>query len=281
MSMTRRFLSVCVLVFAVPSGLTWAQAPKPTLVLASTTSTEQSGLFAHLLPAFTRDTGIEVRVLALGTGQALDTARRGDADALLVHDPVAETKFMDEGYGDLRLAVMHNDFVIVGPAADPAGIKGQAVVPAMQKIAQKGSGWISRGDKSGTHAMELRLWAAGQVTPTWGDYKACGCGMGPALNMAAGVSAYVLTDRATWANFKNKGDLQVLVEGDAKLNNPYSVITISAGRHPHLQHANAKKWAQWLVSPAGQSQIASYQVQGQQLFFPDALPAAKAPALQR
>ncbi len=246
-----------------------------SIVLASTTSTEQSGLFAHLLPRFTADTGIQVKVVALGTGQALDLARRGDADVVLVHDVAAEEKFVAEGFGLKRMPVMANDFVLIGPASDPAGLRGRDVLQALAKLpGASAQSFVSRGDKSGTHAAELRLWQAINVDPVQSlaqRYRQCGCGMGPALNMAAALNAHVLADRGTWAAFtKNRGDLAVLVEGDARLYNPYGVIVVNPAKHPHIKLKEAQALADWLVSAKGQAQIASYKIAGEQLFFPTA-----------
>jgi tungstate transport system substrate-binding protein len=243
------------------------------IVMASTTSTEQSGLFGHLLPAFKAASGIDVRVVALGTGQALDTGRRGDADVLFVHDQAAEEKFVAEGLGVKRLPVMYNDFVIVGPKADPAGARGNDVVAALAKIAATGAPFVSRGDKSGTHAAELRYWKLAAIDPEAGKprgYQACGCGMGPALNMSASTNAYVLTDRGTWLNFKNRAELAILVEGDQRLFNQYGVIAVNPARHPHVKAALAQQFIDWIVSPAGQASIAAYKIGGEQLFFPNA-----------
>ncbi len=243
------------------------------IVMASTTSTEQSGLFTHLLPAFKKATGIDVRVVALGTGQALDMGRRGDADVLFVHDQVAEEKFVAEGFGLKRSPVMYNDFVIVGPKSDPAGSKGNDVVEALKKLAASKADFISRGDKSGTHAAELRYWkAAGIDTPVgkMPGYKECGCGMGPALNMAASTNAYALTDRGTWLSFKNRADLTVLVEGDNRLFNQYGVIVVNPAKHPHVKKDLAQAFADWVLSADGQATIASYKIGGEQLFFPNA-----------
>jgi len=250
-----------------------AQAQVKFIVMASTTSTEQSGLFAHLLPAFKQATGIGVRVVAVGTGQALDTARRGDADVVFVHDTAAEEKFVAEGWAKKRSPVMYNDFVLVGPAADPAKAAGKDIAAALGKVAASGAGFISRGDKSGTHAAELRLWKnAGMdlAAAKPAGYKECGCGMGPALNMGSATNAYVLTDRGTWLNFKNRGDLKVLVEGDRTLFNPYGVMVVDPTRHPHVKAQLAQAFADWVTSPAGQGVIASYRVGGEQAFFPDA-----------
>ena len=250
-----------------------AREPDKFIVMASTTSTEQSGLFAHLLPAFKQATGVAVRVVALGTGQALDSARRGDADVVFVHDPAAEERFVAEGFGLKRLPVMYNDFVIIGPKADPAGVRGNDVASALKKLASGGMAFISRGDKSGTHAAELRYWnTAGVdlVAAKPAGYKECGCGMGPALNMASSLGAYVLADRGTWLNFKNRGDLAVLVEGDKRLFNQYGVMVVNPSRHPHVKKDLAQAFVDWVVSPAGQASIAGYRISGEQLFFPNA-----------
>ncbi len=246
-------------------------AQAQSIVVASTTSTEQSGLFAHLLPAFKQATGIEAKVVALGTGQALDMGRRGDADVLFVHDQAAEEKAVAEGAALRRYAVMYNDFVLIGPRADPAGVRGRDVVQALGKLAQANAGFVSRGDKSGTHAAELRYWAAaGAQAPYGSGYKACGCGMGPALNMAASAGAYVLADRGTWLNFKNRADLAVLVEGDQRLFNQYGVLLVNPAKHPHVKAAEGQKFIDWLISPAGQGVIASYKIGGEGVFFPNA-----------
>jgi len=250
-----------------------AQAQDRFIVMSSTTSTEQSGLFAHLLPAFKATSGIDIRVVAQGTGQALDTARRGDADVVFVHDQVAEEKFVAEGFGVKRLPVMYNDFVIVGPKGDPAGARGKDVVAALGKIASSGQPFVSRGDKSGTHAAELRYWKMASVDVDAAKprgYQACGCGMGPALNIGASTNGYVLTDRGTWLNFKNRGDLTALVEGDQRLFNQYGVIAVNPAKHPHVKAALAQTFIDWVVSPAGQASIAAYKIGGEQLFFPNA-----------
>ena len=250
-----------------------AQAQDKFITVASTTSTEQSGLFGHLLPAFKAATGIEVRVVAVGTGQALDMGRRGDADVVFVHDTVAEEKFVAEGFATQRRPVMYNDFVLVGPAADPARLKGNSVSAALGKLATGPAGFISRGDKSGTHAAELRLWKAAGIdlaAARPAGYKECGCGMGPALNMGASVNAHVLTDRGTWLSFKNRGELTILVEGDKSLFNQYGVMVVNPAKHPHVKQALGQQFADWLVSPAGQASIAAYKIGGQPLFFPNA-----------
>ena len=241
-----------------------------TLVMASTTSTEQSGLFGHLLPAFKAASGLDVKVVALGTGQALDMGRRGDADVLFVHDPVAEEKLVADGFGLQRWPVMYNDFVLIGPGNDPAQVRGKDIAQALQKVAQSQAAFVSRGDKSGTHAAELRYWAMAGTSQMGAGYKACGCGMGPALNMAASMGAYVLADRGTWLSFKNRADLAVLVQGDERLFNPYGVIAVNPAKHPHVKVKEAQRFIDWVTSPAGQAHIAAYKIGGEQLFFPSA-----------
>ena len=254
-----------------------AAAQGQFIVMASTTSTEQSGLFGHLLPAFKAATGTEVRVVALGTGQALDMGRRGDADIVLVHDQAAEQRFVADGWGLKRLPVMYNDFVLIGPTADPAKLRGKNITAALQKLASAATtpaaAFVSRGDKSGTHTAELRYWqAAGTdiATTKPAGYKECGCGMGPALNIAAATGAYVLADRGSWLNFKNRADLVILVEGDTRLFNQYGVMVVNPAKHPHVKPALAQGFADWVVSPAGQAVIAGYKIGGEQLFFPNA-----------
>ena len=261
-----RMAAVAALLWSL-AGLSLAQ----TIILSSTTSTEQSGLFAYLLPEFKKATGIDIKVVALGTGQALDMARRGDADVVFVHDPEAEEKFMAEGWGLKRYPVMYNDFVVIGPKADPAGLKGRDIVAALHKVASGQTPFISRGDKSGTHAAELRYWAAAGLSEKKGaSYRECGCGMGPALNMAASMGAYVLADRGTWLNFKNRADLGVLVEGDKRLFNPYGVMVVNPAKHPQVKLADAQKFVNWVISPVGQNVLAAYKIGGEQLFFPNA-----------
>jgi len=253
-----------------------ARAQDRSIVMASTTSTEQSGLFPHLLPAFTKATGIQVKVIAVGTGQALDMGRRGDADVLFVHDRAAEEKFIAEGWGLPRRDVMYNDFVLVGPKSDQAGVRGKDIVAALTKLAASpAETFVSRGDKSGTHAAELRYWkTAGVDAPKakMAHYEECGCGMGPALNIASAKNAYVLADRGTWLSFQNRGDLEILVEGDTRLFNQYGVIVVNPAKHPNVKRELAQAFSDWVVSPAGQETIASYKIGGQQLFFPDAKP---------
>ena len=259
------------------TGPVQAQAPTPAtaIVMASTTSTDQSGLFGHLLPAFKQATGIDVRVVAVGTGQALDTGRRGDADVVFVHDTAAEEKFVAEGFATQRRNVMYNDFVMVGPKADPAGVKGRDIAAALKQLATSPHPFVSRGDKSGTHAAELRLWKAAGVDVAAAKpagYRECGCGMGPALNIGSSTNAYVLTDRGTWLSFKNRGELTILVEGDKTLFNQYGVMVVNPAKHPHVKAAAAQRFADWVVSPAGQASIAGYKIGGEQLFFPNAAP---------
>jgi len=256
-----------------PAVLAPAFAQERSIVMASTTSTEQSGLFSHLLPAFKQATGIDVRVVAVGTGQALDIARRGDADVVFVHDRAAEEKFVAEGFGLERRPVMYNDFVLVGPKADPAGVRGRDIVAALARLAAGKAPFVSRGDKSGTHAAELRYWKAAGIEAPAGKvagYKECGCGMGPALNIAGQSGAYVLADRGTWLSFRNRGDLTILVEGDQRLFNEYGVIVVNPAKHPHVKRELAQAFSDWIVSPAGQATIASYRIGGEQLFFPNA-----------
>ena len=246
-------------------------AQAQSVVVASTTSTEQSGLFGHILPQFKQATGIDMKVVALGTGQAIDMARRGDADVLFVHDKAAEEKFVADGFAAKRQEVMYNDFVLIGPKADPAKTQGKDIVAAMKKVAAVNAPFISRGDKSGTHAAELRFWKMANTDANKGaGYKECGCGMGPALNIAASSGAYVLADRGTWLNFKNRADLAVLVEGDQRLFNQYGVMLVSAAKHPHVKTAEGQKFVDWVTGQAGQAAIASYKIGGEQLFFPNA-----------
>jgi len=259
-----------------------------SIVVASTTSTEQSGLFGHLLPEFKKATGIDVKVVAVGTGQAIDMARRGDADVLFVHDKVAEEKFVADGFAAKRLEVMYNDFVLIGPKADPAATQGSDIVAALKRVASSNAPFVSRGDKSGTHAAELRYWKMAQGEPigtaqaallaylSKGEgYRACGCGMGPALNIAASTGGYVLADRGTWLNFKNRADLALLVQGDKRLFNPYGVMLVSAAKHPQVKTAEGQKFVDWLTGAAGQKAIADYKIGGEQLFFPNAAPAKR------
>ena len=267
--------SLAVAAFVLSAGAASAE----TITMASTTSTEQSGLFSHLLPAFRKASGIDVKVVAVGTGQAIDLAKRGDADVLFVHDTTAEEKFVAEGFSARRYPVMYNDFVLVGPKADPAGTQGKDIAAALKKIATANAPFVSRGDKSGTDAAERRLWTqagvadAGQPVPNdrkGTGYRECGCGMGPALNIAASSGAYVLADRGTWLSFKNRAGLAVLVEGDKRLFNQYGVMVVSPEKFPSLDSKGAQKFVDWVISPAGQQTIASYTIGGEQLFFPNA-----------
>jgi tungstate transport system substrate-binding protein len=251
-------------------GLASGVAHAESITVASTTSTEQSGLFGHLLPAFTKATGIAVKVVAVGTGQALDMGRRGDADVVFVHDQTAEEKFLAEGFATRRLAVMYNDFVLIGPTGDPAGARGQDVVAALRKLAAANAPFVSRGDKSGTDAAERRYWALAGTTSKGRGYRECGCGMGPALNIAASAGAYVLADRGTWLSFKNREGLAVLVEGDRRLFNQYGVMMVNPAKYPQVKVVPAQKFIDWLVSPQGQGTIAAYRIGGEQLFFPNA-----------
>jgi len=271
MTITSLFCRAWIAALLGLAGVAMAQ-PATTITMASTTSTEQSGLFGHLLPAFTKATGIGVKVVAVGTGQAIDMARRGDADVLFVHDRPAEEKYVADGFAPRRYDVMYNDFVLVGPKADPAAAKGNDIAAALRKIAAANALFISRGDKSGTNSAELRAWKEAGVDGKGSGYRECGCGMGPDLNMASSGSAYTLTDRGTWLSFRNRGDLVVLVEGDKRLFNQYGVMIVSARKHPHVKAAEAQKFVDWVISPEGQSTIASYRIDGQQLFFPDANP---------
>jgi tungstate transport system substrate-binding protein len=261
----RRLILTISLLFAVS-----AIAAEEFITLASTTSTEQSGLFGFLLPKFEAKTGIKVRVIALGTGQALDIGRRGDADLLLVHDRPAEDKFMTEGWGLERRDVMYNDFVLVGPHSDGSKVRGGSdVVEAFRRIASGSVPFVSRGDRSGTNAAELRFWKDAGIDPkSWAGYKEAGAGMGPTLNIAASLGAYVLADRGTWLSFKNRQDLEIVLAGDKRLFNPYGVIVIDPAKHPHVKKEAALKFADWLTSADGQATIAAYKINGEQLVFP-------------
>lgn len=255
---------------AVPSASALAGQEHPTIVLASTTSVENSGLLAHILPVFTRDTGIEVHVVAQGTGQALATAAKGDADLVLVHDPDAEALFMARHHGVDRREIAWNDFILVGPASDPAHIAGgHDAAAALRVIAQAQAPFVSRGDKSGTDAKEKRLWQSAGLVPAGAWYRDIGGGMGAALNAAAAMDAYTLSDRGTWLSFGNKRDLRIVVEGGRDLLNRYDVITLNPGEHAPEGHRPAQQLADWLVSPAGQTAIGSYQAAGQKLFHPE------------
>jgi len=255
-------------------GLSHSNAQDKYIVVASTTSTEQSGLFAHLLPAFERDTGIKARVVAVGTGQALDIGRRGDADVVFVHDRPAEDKFMAEGEGVRRYPVMYNDFVLIGPTNDPARAGGgKDILDALRKIESAKAPFVSRGDRSGTHFAELELWKLagidiGSEKGPW--YRDTGQGMGPALNTAAAMNAYILADRATWLSFRNRGELTIAVEGDKRLYNQYGVMLVNPAKHPSVKRETGQAFVDWLVSAEGQKAIADYRINGEQLFFPNA-----------
>ena len=267
---TRARIAACAL--AAVASLPVAAA-NPFITVASTTSTEQSGLFKHLLPAFTKASAIDVHVVAVGTGQALDMGRRCDADVELVHDKAAEEKFLGEGFGVKRFDVMYNDFVLVGPRSDPAHVKGLGIDAALQKIAGQKPPFVSRADKSGTWAAEIRAWkhAGIDIAKAKGPwYKETGSGMGPALNTASAMNAYILADRGTWLSFKNRGDLDIVVQGDPALFNQYGVMLVNPAKCPHVKKALGEKFIDWLLSPAGQRTIADYQIGGQQLFFPNA-----------
>jgi tungstate transport system substrate-binding protein len=269
----RRTLLLAALAAPLSAALPAAAADN-FIVVASTTSTEQSGLFGHILPIFEKKSGIQVRVVALGTGQALDQARRGDADVVFVHDKPAEEKFVAEGYGVKRQEVMYNDFILVGPKSDPAKIAGgKDITEALKKVEAAKAPFVSRGDKSGTHNAELRFWKAAGIDlekakGPW--YRDTGSGMGPALNSAASMNAYILADRGTWLSFKNRGELAVLVEGDPRLFNQYGVILVNPAKHPQVKKEAGQQFIDWIVSPEGQKAIADYRIDGQQLFFPNA-----------
>lgn len=271
--MAFRFLAISVFaVLCLPGARALAQGAV-TITVASTTSTEQSGLFAYLLPRFKQASGIDVRVVALGTGQALDVGRRGDADVVFVHDQAAEEKFVADGFGVKRVPVMYNDFVLIGPGDDPAKAAGKDIVAGLKAVFNARSPFVSRGDKSGTHAAELRFWKMANLDPSaekasW--YRDTGSGMGPALNTAAAMNAYILADRGTWLSFKNRQNLKVLVEGDARLFNQYGVMLVNPAKHSHVKKDAGQKFIDWLVSAEGQTAIAGYQIEGQQLFFPNA-----------
>jgi tungstate transport system substrate-binding protein len=269
---TRRTL--IALAIATMAAIPAASAQDKSIIVSSTTSTQDSGLFGHILPLFKAKTGITVKVLAQGTGQALDTGRRGDADVVFVHAKSAEEKFLSEGQGVKRYPVMYNDFVLVGPKSDPAGVKGtKDIVAALKAIKDKHAPFISRGDRSGTHIAELNLWKAAGIDiekdkGAW--YKAIGQGMGAALNTASASNSYVLTDRGTWLSFKNRGDLIVAVEGDKKLFNQYGVMLVNPQKHPNVKKDLGQAFIDWLISPEGQKAIADYKINGEQLFYPNA-----------
>ena len=267
-----------ILLTAIVTALSLAASPllaeDKFIVLSSTTSTEQSGLFAYLLPIFEKKTGIKVRVVALGTGQALDMGRRGDADVVFVHDKTAEEKFVADGFALERKEVMYNDFVLIGPKADPAGVAGgREILDALKKIEAAKAPFVSRGDKSGTHAAELRYWKAAGIDldkakGSW--YRDTGSGMGPALNTAASMDAYILADRGTWLSFRNRAELTIVVEGDQRLFNQYGVMLVNPAKHTHVKKELGQQFVDWVISTEGQQAIANYKIGGQQLFFPNA-----------
>ncbi len=268
------FLQLSMAVACLVACTLSAVAADRFITVASTTSTENSGLFRYLLPLFQQSTGIEVRVVAVGTGQAVELAQRGDADVLFVHHKPSEEKFVTEGFGVARFDVMYNDFVVVGPRADPAGVKGMTdVAAALAQVAAKQTTFVSRGDDSGTHKLELSLWKAAGVdvsaaSGTW--YRAAGAGMGATLNTASGLDAYSLTDRGTWISFKNRGNLAILVEGDGRLFNQYGVMLVNPKKHPHVKATDGQTFIDWLLSDKGQQAIAAFRIEGEQAFFPNA-----------
>jgi tungstate transport system substrate-binding protein len=269
---TRRTFFALAAVAALAAGSP-AAAQEKSIVVSSTTSTQDSGLFGSILPLFKARTGIDVKVVSQGTGQALDTGRRGDADVVFVHAKAQEEKFVADGFGVKRYPVMYNDFVLMGPKNDPAGARGRDIAAALRAIKAKSAPFISRGDRSGTHSAELALWKAAGIDITkdkgsW--YREIGQGMGAALNTASASNAYVLADRGTWISFKNRGDLAIVVEGDNRLFNQYGIILVNPARHAHVKKEFGQAFIDWLVSPAGQKAIADYKIEGQQLFFPNA-----------
>jgi tungstate transport system substrate-binding protein len=272
--MNGRWFLAAAAAFAAALAPLGSMAQDKYITVASTTSTEQSGLFKHLLPAFEKDTGIQVRVVAVGTGQALDMGRRGDADVVFVHARAAEEKFLAEGQGVKRYPVMYNDFVLIGPKSDPAHVAGgRDIVAALQAIDKARAPFVSRGDRSGTHMAELALWKAasidiGKDKGPW--YRDTGQGMGPALNSAASMDAYILADRGTWLSFRNRADLAIVVEGDKRLFNQYGVMLVNPRKHPNVKAELGQTFIDWLVSPRGQATIGSYKIDGRQLFFPNA-----------
>jgi tungstate transport system substrate-binding protein len=271
--MSRLLSFALVLCLGAIAARTPAMAQDRSIVVASTTSTQDSGLFGYLLPIFKAKTGIEVKVIAQGTGQALDTARRGDADVVFVHAKAQEEKFLAEGFGVKRFDVMYNDFVLIGPKGDPAGVRGKDIETALKTIQAKGAPFVSRGDRSGTHTAELALWkqAGIDISAVKGPwYREIGQGMGAALNTAGAMNAYVLSDRGTWISFKNRGDLEIVVEGDKRLFNQYGVMLVNPAKYPSVKQELGQAFVDWLISPEGQAVIAGYKIDGQQLFFPDA-----------
>jgi tungstate transport system substrate-binding protein len=273
MPMVSRLLSAAFAIMLAAANCTAASAEDRSIVVASTTSTQDSGLFGYLLPIFKAKTGIEVKVIAQGTGQALDTGRRGDADVVFVHAKPQEERFVADGFGVKRFDVMYNDFVLIGPKSDPAGVKGKDIATALKAIEAKGAPFVSRGDRSGTHAAELALWIVAGIdiaTAKGSWYREIGQGMGAALNTASAMNAYLLSDRGTWISFKNRGDLDILVEGDKRLFNQYGVTLVNPEKHPTVKKEEGQSFVDWLISPEGQAAIAGYKIDGQQLFFPNA-----------
>jgi tungstate transport system substrate-binding protein len=274
-----RHVALLALASGACAGSHAALAQEKFIIVASTTSTQDSGLFKHILPIFKEKTGIEVRVVAQGTGQALATAKKGDADVVFVHDRAAEQKFVEEGFGIDRREVMYNDFIVVGPKADPAKIAGtKEVIESLKRISATQSTFASRGDKSGTHAAELRYWKMAEVDPQTGKgswYRETGSGMGATLNTASAMNAYTLTDRGTWLSFKNRGDLTILVEGDSKLFNQYGVMLVNPEKHAHVKKETAMQFINWITSDEGQAAINGFKIEGQQLFFGNYRPALK------
>ena len=269
-----RLIRGTVFVLGLAAGALPIAAQEKSIVVASTTSTQDSGLFGHILPLFKTKSGIDVRVIAQGTGQALDTARRGDADVVFVHAKAQEEKFVADGFGVKRFDVMYNDFVLIGPKTDPAKIGGgKDVLAALKAISDSGAPFVSRGDKSGTHAAELALWKAASLDPATAKpawYREIGQGMGAALNTAGAMSAYVLSDRGTWISFKNKGDLAIAVEGDQRLFNQYGIILVNPAKHANVKKDLGQTFIDWVISPEGQNAIRAYKIEGEQLFFPNA-----------
>jgi tungstate transport system substrate-binding protein len=272
--LNRRRLFSTLGLLVMLAGAAPALAEDQSIVVASTTSTQDSGLFEHILPLFEKKTGIEVKVVAQGTGQALDTARRGDADVVFVHAKAQEEKFLQEGFGVKRFDVMYNDYVLIGPKSDPAGVSGtKDITAALVAIETKQAPFVSRGDRSGTHSAELKLWKEAGVdiqTAKGPWYKDIGQGMGAALNTASTMNAYVLSDRGTWLSFKNRGDLAIMVEGDKRLFNQYGVMLVNPEKHPNVKVKAGQAFVDWLISPEGQKAIGAYKIDGQQLFFPNA-----------
>jgi len=277
-TLTRRLWLALAAAAAALALANAAPAEERFITVASTTSTEDSGLFGHILPIFKEKTGIEVRVVAKGTGAAIKLAEASDVDVLFVHDTKSEEKFVADGFGVKRYPVMYNDFVLVGPKADPAGVRGvMDIAEALKKIADSGASFTSRGDDSGTHKAELRLWQTAGVdtkAASGGWYRETGQGMGPTLNTAAGMGAYALTDRGTWLAFENKQDLEIVVEGDNRLFNQYGVILVNPEKFPHVKAADGQAFIDWLISPEGQQEIANFKVNGEQLFFPNYEPTS-------